>query len=108
MTKLFTYGELQRSDIQIKIFGEEILGTVDSISNWMVVGEYNKGTIYLQLASQPKGIVFGKIIELTDKQIDILDKYERSYFRCSIKTDNGIIVDTYIKDNDRIEKNDIY
>jgi len=108
MIKLFTYGELQRSDIQIKILGKEIDGTVDSISNWIVLNEFDHGTSYLQLASQPQGIVFGKVIEITDEQIKILDKYENAYFRYTLKTDNGIVVETYIKDNDKINKNDIF
>lgn len=106
MIKLFTYGELQRTDVQIKIFGKEIPGTVDSISNWIILNEFQEGTNYLQLASQPSGIVFGKIIDLTEDQIQILDKYEKAYFRCTLKTDSGILVETYIKNNDKLNKNE--
>jgi hypothetical protein len=106
--KLFTYGELQRSDVQIKILGKEIPGIVDSISNWKVLNEFEDGATYFQLASQPSGVVFGKILELTDEQIEILDKYEKAYFRYTLKTDGGVEVNTYIKDNDKIDKNDIF
>ena len=102
--KLFIYGELQKSEIQKKYFGEELKGTIDSITNWVILNDFENGVNYLQLASHPEGIVFGKILDLTNEQIDILDKYEKDYFRCTIKTDSGVIVETYIKDNDKIEK----
>jgi len=101
MARLFTYGELQRSDVQIKILGKEIPGTFDSISNWMVLNDFDKGKYYLQLASQPSGIVFGKILELTDEDIKILDNYEKNYFRYTLKTDNDVTVETYVKNNDK-------
>lgn len=100
--KLFIYGELQDPEVQIKIFGKEIDGVYDTISNWIILNDFEKGKSYLQLASQPKGIVFGRIIDLTDEQVEKLDKYEENYFRYSLKTDKGIDVQTYVKDNDRL------
>lgn len=102
--KLFIYGELQDPEIQIKIFGEEICGAYDTISNWIVLNDFEKGKSYLQLASQPNGIVFGQIIDLTEDQIKKLDKYEEDYFRYSLKTDKKVDVQTYIKDNDKIKE----
>jgi hypothetical protein len=106
MIKLFTYADLQKPEIQIKIFGEEIPGTIDSISDWVVLNEFEKGNSYLQLASRPSGIVFGKILELTDEQVKKLDKYEKEYFRLTLKTDNGIMVEVYIRNNDKVKGQD--
>ena len=84
--KLFIYGELQDPEIQIKIFGSEIHGVYDTISNWIVLHDFEKGKSYLQLASQPNGIVFGHILDLTEEQVEKLDKYEEYYFRYSCIT----------------------
>lgn len=101
--KLFIYGELQNPEVQLKIFGEKIYGTYDTISNWIVLNDFEKGKSYLQLASQPNGIVFGQVIDLTEEQVQKLDRYEEDYFRYSLKTDKGIDVQTYVKDNDKID-----
>lgn len=73
--------------------------TVDSINNWMVLGIFKDGRNYLQLHSQPGGIVFGRVIELNEEQISKLDTYEKDYFRFSLKTDSGIEVEVYSFEN---------
>jgi hypothetical protein len=103
--KLFIYGELQNPYVQIKIFGKEVDGIYDTISNWIVLNDFDKGKSFLQLASQPKGIVFGHILDLTEEQVEKLDSYEEDYFRYSLKTDKGIDVQTYVRDNDKLEDN---
>jgi gamma-glutamylcyclotransferase (GGCT)/AIG2-like uncharacterized protein YtfP len=96
--KLFIYGDLQKPETLEKLFNREIVGTFDSISNWIVLSDFNKGKNYLQLASQPHGVVFGRILELTDEEIKILDNYEKDYFRLELKTDGGEAVELYVKD----------
>jgi gamma-glutamylcyclotransferase (GGCT)/AIG2-like uncharacterized protein YtfP len=101
MMKLFIYGDLQKPEIQQKIFEYDLptVLSVDSISNWMVLNVFKEGRNYLQLHSQPSGIVFGRVLELNGEQISKLDKYEKDYFRFTLKTDNGVEVEAYTFEN---------
>lgn len=97
--RLFCYGTLLKSEIQLEVFNKEINGIADSISGYTVLNDLIIGDIkYPRLTKQEDGIVYGKIIELTNKQIVILDIYESdAYYRDKMKTDSGIAVEVYKK-----------
>jgi gamma-glutamylcyclotransferase (GGCT)/AIG2-like uncharacterized protein YtfP len=96
MIKLFAYGTLLDQKIQIELFGEKISGTMDSISGYRVIqGVKIEGIDYVTLIRDKNNTVVGKVYNLTDKQLKIVDEYETSsYERILIKTNSGI--DTFV------------
>ena len=81
MEYLFSYGTLQRSDVQIELFGREVSSSLD------VVKDYAAAPIRLaedthQLAVGRKGgEIEGVVLSLTPEEIGICDEYEPKEYR---------------------------
>jgi len=99
--KFFSYGTIQKPEIQIEVFGEVLKSTIDTISGYKVLNDFEiDGINYPRLAYEKNGIVFGQIFELTDEQLKLLDEYEGDdYYRTTIQTDNNITVEIYLQIN---------
>lgn len=97
--KLFSYGTLQDPEVQKQLFDCELLPISATIKGYKV--EYNlkiEGVIYPRLSSDPNGTVTGSMYELNTEQLKIADAYEtNAYHRASIKTNDGIVVQVYLK-----------
>ena len=79
MTKLFIYGTLQQPEVQLELLGRVIDGEVDSIENYIVVRDYvdpEDGVAYPRIKQYENGCTFGKILDVSDNELVILDKYE--------------------------------
>jgi len=81
MEKLFTYGSLQISSIQEKLFNRILVGTPD-----VLIG-YEKGTIEIDgqifgIANpKPQGKIEGMVYELTKEEIERADVYEGNEYQ---------------------------
>ena len=96
MIKIFAYGSLRKTGVQIKLLGKQLDGTPDSILGWKAIYDVPlDGETYSRLVVERDGIVFGSIIELTPEEIKIIDEYETPYRRIPMKTKGGIEVETY-------------
>jgi gamma-glutamylcyclotransferase (GGCT)/AIG2-like uncharacterized protein YtfP len=84
MTKLFVYGTLQQPEVQLELLGRFIDGEVDSIENYIVVRDYvdpEDGIAYPRIKQYENGCTFGKILDVSDDELEILDKYETDMYQ---------------------------
>ena len=92
MIKLFVYNTLLNPGIQVDIIGRELPGMVDSISGFKVLTDIP----FARLVTEDNGIVYGKILEISDDKIGLFDAHESNYVRSKIMTNNGQFVDIYV------------
>jgi gamma-glutamylcyclotransferase (GGCT)/AIG2-like uncharacterized protein YtfP len=84
MTKLFVYGTLQQPEVQLELLGRVIDGEIDSIEDYIVVRDYidpEDGIAYPRIKPYKKGCTFGKILHVSDSDLEILDKYETDMYQ---------------------------
>ena len=103
MKAIFVYGTLQQTHTQVELVGRSQVGELDSISNYIVVKDYvdeEDGIAYPRIVFYPNGIVYGRIHYYTDKEIEVLDKYETEmYIRIDLTTNLGIEAEIYMPNN---------
>jgi gamma-glutamylcyclotransferase (GGCT)/AIG2-like uncharacterized protein YtfP len=98
MEKLFTYGSLQHTDIQKKLFDSILLGKPDSLVN------YQKDILDIDgkkfnIAKPSAGArIDGTVYELTESQIERADRYEgKNYERIKVKLLSGTEAWLYLR-----------
>jgi gamma-glutamylcyclotransferase (GGCT)/AIG2-like uncharacterized protein YtfP len=83
--KIFCYGTLQDSKVQLELLGKTFIGKVSSIDNYIIVRDYidpTDGIEYPRIVNFDKGCVYGNIYDFTEEEVKILDEYETSlYFK---------------------------
>lgn len=90
---LFSYGTLQEDHIQLMLFGEVLQTQVDSLSGYVTLNDYFG---YPRLVEFERGVVYGKVLEIDETEIPLVDRYEsEAYERKEIETDKGKQVYVY-------------
>jgi gamma-glutamylcyclotransferase (GGCT)/AIG2-like uncharacterized protein YtfP len=97
---LFSYGTLQRANIQIDLFGRSLAGSDDVLRGYKVStieitdetflsrgeGKYQKTLI----VSGSNDIVSGTVLEINGEELLIADKYEPdNYQRIKVRLESG-------------------
>lgn len=89
---LFTYGTLQFSEVQLDTFGRVLTGSRDSLPGYTVdyteiddprVVDVSGQSVHpiLRATGNPVDKVVGRVLELTDAELDAADEYEVSLYR---------------------------
>ena len=90
---LFSYGTLQEDHIQLMLFGQILKTEVDSLSGYVTLNDFFG---YPRLVEFERGIVYGKVLEIDETEIPLVDRYEsEAYERKEIETDKGKQVYAY-------------
>ncbi len=98
MQKLFTYGSLQKPEIQNKLFGRLLTGTPDTLAGYGVFIVEIEGKKYNNISPKVEEKVDGFVYELSDTEIERADRYEgRSYKRAVVKLQSGVESFVYIR-----------
>jgi len=107
---LFSYGTLQRPDIQIATFGRELTGREDALVGYVrhpvpihdprvieELGESNYWTV--RRSSKAADVVNGMVFEITKEELAAADRYEQDadYRRIRVKLRSGIEVWVYLR-----------
>lgn len=100
MKKIFCYGTLQEEDVQLELVGRSQSGKLACIEGYIVVRDYldpEDGIEYPRIIEYPKGCVYGRVLEFTDKELALIGRYETEMYRLSrLKTKEGDPVWVYM------------
>jgi len=100
MKKIFCYGTLQEPSVQLELIGRTVDGPLTSIKGFIVLRDYvdiDDGIAYPRIVEHINGCVYGRILEFTDEEVAILDKYETEmYYLTEVTTRDGDVVWTYM------------
>lgn len=86
MEEIFTYGTLQDPKVQMKIIGRTIKGIPDGLAG------YKKSTITIGNILYPiiipggNSVIQGKVIAVTQEELQKIDAYETSAYRRELVT----------------------
>lgn len=98
MDKLFVYGTLKESKLQIEIIGRECESSSAVIEGYVGEQISIEGKGYTIAIPKIGGIIEGKVLDVTEDELSILDKYETEvYDRIKTRLSNGEQVWVYIK-----------
>ena len=98
---LFSYGTLQKEEVQLKLFGRLLNGTSDILEGYKVVkieicdeAFLAKGEDKFQKTVEPTGIcgdfIEGTVFEVSEDELRIVDAYEpENFHRIKIKLSSG-------------------
>lgn len=97
MERLFIYGTLQDSEVQLEVLGRTCEGKYALLDNYILMRDWNvEGTAYPRLWPHSAGCVIGQIIEVTQDELKILDEYETdAYTRETVYLKNDGLIQTY-------------
>lgn len=104
---LFSYGTLQKAEVQLKLFGRRLNGTSDVLTGYStskveITDEafLAKGEQSVQLAATPSadGQIDGMVFELTADELALADTYEpEGYSRIEVTLASGKKAWVYLK-----------
>ena len=78
MPLLFSYGTLQREDVQLATFGRTLSGRVDDLPGFECLTAAESGTGHADLRSGNAGSrVAGTVFEVSETELAASDEYER-------------------------------
>lgn len=101
MIKLFSYGTLYQSGIQISEFGQRfnVEPDLDYVSGWDIVNIKINGSKYnVAVEGEKECTLMGAIVHIPDELMDKIDEYEtKAYKRIKIKTLCGNECQMYVK-----------
>ena len=98
---LFSYGTLQKERTQIELFGRKLNGSADILKGWKLSPIeihdktfLSKGEDKMQLTivqtKNEHDTIKGTVLELTEEELEIADKYEPvGYSRSIVKLESG-------------------
>ena len=107
---LFSYGTLQKKDVQIANFGRELAGRSDALPGYTrhmsavpdprviaLIGQSEYAN--LKPSSDPEDAVSGTVFEITERELASADKYEEAagYHRISVRLRSGDQAFVYIR-----------
>ncbi len=99
MVKIFSYGTLWQTNVQMNTFGVtfSVDNDLDYISGWDIIRIKMYGEIH-SVAVEGESIIMGAIVNIPDNLLDKVDEYEgKEYKRISIKTLTGTDCQMYVK-----------
>jgi gamma-glutamylcyclotransferase (GGCT)/AIG2-like uncharacterized protein YtfP len=76
MNYLFAYGTLLDKNVQVRVFGHEVVGRVDQLADYRRVERNFICGSYPDIVSENGSFVSGMILELTDEDLKLCDRYE--------------------------------
>ena len=78
MPLIFSYGTLQREDVQLATFGRTLPGRVDELPGFELVAAAESGTGHADLRPcNAASRVAGKVFEVSEAELAASDEYER-------------------------------
>ena len=107
---MFAYGSLQKKDIQVTIFGRELIGREDAIRGYKrrvsaitdptiaaLIGETHYATV--EPSADPEDAVVGIVFEIADVELTLADKYEiaAGYHRMLVSLASGNQAWVYVR-----------
>ena len=91
---LFSYGTLQRKDVQFDTFGRELRGRKDSLPGYVRAITEAGGVLYYNIepSSSPDDAVSGTVFEITEQELAVADTYEKglTYRRIFVRLQSGV------------------
>lgn len=91
---LFSYGTLQRKDVQVATFGRELTGRKDLLPGYARTITEAAGVLYYNIepSSYPEDAVSGTVFEITEQELAAADRYERDreYRRIFVTLQSGV------------------
>lgn len=98
MHLLFVYGTLREPEVQKKIIGREIEGTLDSLLGYNISKiEINNNT-YPIILKKIDSSVRGLVLPITLKELQLIDEYEtEAYQRIQVTLKSGKEAYVYVK-----------
>lgn len=99
---LFSYGTLQREDVQLKLFGRKLTGSKDVLKGYVIApveitdenflskGE-NKNQLIAMVSENSFDTIVGTVFEVTGEELKHADSYEPdNYVRIKITLASGL------------------
>jgi len=107
--RLFTYGTLQRTDVQLASFGRELTGSPDVLPGYAIFeipinnpeAEAELGiSHYSNIRPDAAAQVPGTVYELTEDELRRADRYEEDadYRRITVPLRSGVEAWVYLRD----------
>lgn len=99
MTKIFSYGTLWQTDVQVSQFGMtfSVDPDLDYVDGWDII-EIKMYDEMCKVAVKGESVVSGAIVEIPDSLLPDVDKYEgKEYKRIEITTLTGNKCQMYVK-----------
>lgn len=81
---LFSYGTLQKTDVQIELFGRLLRGSKDVLRGYKVVSillENEKQYHVIAAKAGEDDSISGTVMEITSPELSISDKYEPAEYK---------------------------
>lgn len=112
LVRLFSYGSLQRHDVQIATFGRLLDGVADELVGYVstltpiadperaaALGKTDHANV--SFTGNPADSVSGVAFEVTEAELEIADEYERqdSYVRVAAKLKSGSDTWVYVHED---------
>ena len=97
--KIFCYGTLQESNVQLELIGRVVDGPITSIEGYVVLRDYvdpEDGIAYPRVVPMMNGCVYGRVLEFTDAEVKILNAYETEMYVLEDIQVNGETVKIYM------------
>ena len=104
---LFSYGTLQKAEVQLRLFGRLLNGTSDTLTGYQtceveITDEafLKNGEHSVQLTAMPSadGMIEGNVFEVSSEELAIADTYEPSeYSRVGVTLESGTKAWVYLK-----------
>jgi Gamma-glutamyl cyclotransferase, AIG2-like len=108
MPRIFSYGTLQREDIQLETFGRRLVGEPDALLGFelervaidepAVAARLGRSHYDNAVPAGPASRLPGTVLEVTDDELLTTDRYERgaAYRRVAAQTASGLDVWVYV------------
>jgi gamma-glutamylcyclotransferase (GGCT)/AIG2-like uncharacterized protein YtfP len=93
MPRLFSYGSLQQSEVQVATFGRTLSGRRDALTGFEIASAQRAGKQLATVVRSPRGDarVAGTVFEISAGELAAADEYERAddYVRISVTLASG-------------------
>jgi gamma-glutamylcyclotransferase (GGCT)/AIG2-like uncharacterized protein YtfP len=88
---LFSYGSLQRTDVQQSAFGRVFDGARDEVVGWQIVPPSPRGSPHANAIRSEASHIAGTAFVVTDAELAAADAYERrdDYVRVMVRLASG-------------------
>jgi len=93
MPRVFSYGSLQRSEVQLATFGVQVPGAPDALLGFELEHVHRDGKQLANVVrSRRASRVAGMVLEFSDAQLVVADEYERAdnYRRSRVTLESGL------------------
>jgi hypothetical protein len=101
--KIFCYGTLQEPRVQLDLIGRIVTGHLTSINGYVVLRDYvdvEDGIAYPRIVPMENGCVYGRILEFTSEEVELLNAYETDMYTLEyILTSDNKLVKVYMPTN---------